>query len=56
MIPEDQVKMICQYEWLRQLADELDIFALAVDRCLIEMEHRLPEGYVYPDDVQPGME
>ena len=45
MIPEDHIKLICEYEWLRMLADDLDVMSLAVDRCLIDLEHRLPDYY-----------
>lgn len=53
MIPEDHIKLICQYELLRELADDLNVMALAVDRCLIDLEHRLPDYYEYPGDMQP---
>jgi len=56
MIPEDHIKLISQYEWLRELADDLDVMALAVDRCLIDLEHRLPDYYQYPSDRWPEAE
>ncbi len=56
MIPEDHIKLICEYEWLRELADDLNVMALAVDRCLIDLEHRLPDYYQYPGDFCPKTE
>jgi len=56
MIPEDHIKLICQYEWLRELADDLDVMSTAVDRCLIDLEHRLPDYYEYPGDMRPQKE
>jgi len=56
MIPEDHIKLICQYEWLRMLADDLDVMAIAIDQCLADLEHRLPDYYQYHGDVLPKEE
>ena len=56
MIPEDHIKLICQYEWLRMLADDLDVMSIAIDQCLADLEHRLPDYYQYSGDVRPKKE
>lgn len=56
MISDEKIKLICQYEWLRLLADELDVMSSTVDRCLVELEVRLPEGYEYPGVIRPKEE
>jgi len=40
----------------RRLTDDFAIMALAVDRCLIDLEHRLPDYYQYPSDFRPKTE
>ena len=44
-------ELIVKYEWLRKRLQQLDGQADLIDRELIEMEKRLPEEYVYPDDA-----
>ena len=53
ILPEAQIQEICRYDCLPELADDLNVMALAVDRCLIDLEHRLPDYYEYPGDMQP---
>ena len=55
MIPEEHIKLICEYEWLRELADDLDVMSIAVDQCLVDLEHRLPDYYEYRGNIRSKM-
>jgi hypothetical protein len=43
-------KLIREYEWLRQLAETLDVQTNLVDSRLVEIEPRLPDDYTFPGD------
>ena len=56
MIPEEHIKLICEYEWLRELADDLDVMSMALDQCLVDLEHRLPDYYEYRGNIRSKKE
>jgi hypothetical protein len=43
--------LIADYEWLRRMMRFLDVQTEQVDRQLIDLEKRLPNDYVYPNDL-----
>ena len=44
-------RLTAEYERLRRLLRDLDAQANTVDGRLVEIERKLPEDYVHPDDL-----
>lgn len=56
MSPEERIKFIREYEWLRRLAHDLAVQSATVERRLVELEFLLPDRYQYRSDVLPKSE
>ncbi len=50
MVTQDEARLIAEYERLRDRLFEVEAIATAIDQRLVEIEQKLPERYVHPDD------
>lgn len=54
MLPEDEAKLIAEYERLRKRLHELNVQVEHIDRRLIQIERQLPDHFTFPGDPPLG--
>ena len=50
MSADDEAALIAEYRRLRRRLHELTVESETVDQRLVEIEFRLPDSYVHPDE------